>query len=174
MKYGYPYNLLCYVFKVYNVSGFTESYVKNIEYLISEFPEDYQQLIYLRYNCGNSFENCAKEMGKSLGTVQGIHATIMSKLNSRKFSSFVKYGNIEGDVVSFGNNLKLDVSILGISGRFTNCLYRNGIMTVGDLVSRVEEDVEWYKSVKGLGSRAICNINEKLESFCTGSSILLN
>lgn len=56
---------------------------------------------------------------------------------------------------------KQDLSVLGLSTRAENCLYRNGFSTIEDVIDRQEK----LYSMRGAGKKVVSEIKRKIIAY---------
>ena len=67
-----------------------------------------------------------------------------------------------GITLVYGDNEKISILDLGFELRTRNCLWRAGIYTLGDLVSRTPEDM---MKVRNLGRKSLEEVCEKMKEL---------
>ena len=77
------------------------------------------------------------------------------KLESRKHEVTVHMGN---------SLLEESIEVLGLSVRSFNCLRRCGLMTIGDVVGKIEGEEDLLK-IRNLGRKSAQEIMEKVERY---------
>jgi DNA-directed RNA polymerase subunit alpha len=68
----------------------------------------------------------------------------------------------EGDLASLRQEIELPIAALDLSVRASNCLEAEGIQTVGDLVSKTQDDLMAFKN---FGRTSLKEITKKLDSM---------
>jgi len=151
-----------------------------INYLFSKLEENEEKVLRLRFGFKDGFPKTLREIGEIIGRnperVRQLEAKALRKLRRPGNIRFLRYG-IEGalekekeNITNFYKNKidkeykldynkELDISILNLSSRPYNCLYRKGIKTIPQLMEMSDDDL--YK-IRNLGPKSFKEIKEAM------------
>lgn len=148
---------------------------KGLKFILSCLTDDELEIIKLKYEEKRSITNIAHKLKVSNSDIEKRIQKIRDKLMLPRRYMYILYDIVE-DVssyeLSFDKDLfnKLDIddftSLLGLSERTLNALYRNGLYRIENVITAInysKRGVYWYEYLPHIGRNSAKMITERLK-----------
>lgn len=155
--------------KYFDNSGLTElseDQIAGIDFLIKDFPNDWKEILKLRYIDELTLSQIGVIKGVSSQRIQQILSKTLEKLNGFESSEYVILGYKayqEKKAYERKTVCLFDLSIeeLNLSRRAYNCLMRGNLKTIGEVMLSKDE----LKNIKSMGKNSVEEVSAKLEEY---------